>query len=98
MKLSALQKYILLEVLQHKGKYYKKDLLNYYKDKDKKPSKEDQFNIITKSVERMIDKGLLIGYGRKTPEKMFIKRLRLTDEGRKTAIKIRQSKQQKFNI
>ena len=40
---------------------------------------------ITKSLERLIDKGLMIGYGRRTPEKWFIDEVQLTPAGRRAA-------------
>jgi hypothetical protein len=43
---------------------------------------------MTKSLERLIDKGLMIGYGRRTPEKWFIDEIRLTDVGKKAARKL----------
>ena len=45
--------------------------------------------VITKSLERLIDKGLLVGYGVRTPEKWFIKEIRLTPLGRRVAKKLR---------
>jgi hypothetical protein len=55
--------------------------LAFYKDKGVK--KEDRVNIITKSLERLIDNGLLVGYGVRTPKKWFIKSVKLTTLGRK---------------
>lgn len=40
---------------------------------------------ITKTLERLIDKGLMVGYGVRTPKKWYIKEVRLTLMGRKTA-------------
>ncbi len=45
--------------------------------------------IITRSLERLIDKGLLVGYGLRTPQKWYIKEIRLTSLGRKAAKKLR---------
>ena len=85
MKLSKLQKFILIESLGAKGKSKRKSLLKFY-DKQKSPAKkEDQQNIITQSLERLIDKELMIGYGRRTPHKWFIDEIKLTAKGRKQA-------------
>jgi len=88
MRLSQLQKYILLSVLGTKAKYKRNSLLRFYNKQRKPPKKDDQQGIITKSLERLIDKGLMVGYGRRTPEKWFIDEVRLTGKGRKEARKL----------
>jgi len=85
MRLSTLQKYILLSVLGIKAKYKRNSFLKFYDKQKKPPKKDDQQGIITRSLERLIDKGLMIGYGRRTPEKWFIDEIRLTGKGRKEA-------------
>lgn len=50
--------------------------------------KKTQQNAVTKSLERLIDKGLMIGYGRRTPKKWFIEEVALTPKGRKQARKL----------
>lgn len=92
MKLSYLQKYILLVGYGEKDKFSRDWLLKFY-DKSatpadrsrRKPKREDQVNIITKSLERLIDKELLIGYGVRTPHKWFIREIKLTAKGRRAA-------------
>lgn len=85
MKLSNLQKYILLSCYEEKGKVSRDRLLKFYDKQKKKPKIEDQVNIITKSLERLIDKELLVGYGVRTPHKWFIREIKLTIIGRKIA-------------
>jgi hypothetical protein len=86
MKLSALQKYILRQCVLAKDKTISKLVLeNFYSNKSKKPNSRDLVNIITKSVERLIKKDLVIGGGWKTSHKWFIKQVRLTPRGRKLA-------------
>jgi len=92
-KLSVLQKYILEELFDHGDKLHKKDLLKFYDDKEDKPSKEDQYNILTKSIDRLIDRGLVVGFGKRTEEKMFIKRMYLSESGINVVLKIRRSTQ-----
>ena len=75
MRLSDLQKYIL------------KKVWNTNKIK-KVPTKNLQIKIITKSIERLIDKGLMIGYGEKTQYKLFIKQVKLTSFGKKVTKKL----------
>lgn len=80
MRLSILQKYILKQCAQAKGKIISKSRLeNFYKGK--KPA--DAINIITKSAERLIKKELIVGFGEKTAHKWFIKQVKLTPKGRK---------------
>lgn len=93
MKLSHLQKYILLIGHEEKGKFSRGKLLKFYERRKRKPKVEDQVNIITKSLERLIDKELLIGYGIRTPHKWFIKEIKLTAAGRKIAKKLRGEQQ-----
>jgi len=86
MKLSALQKYILKQCVQTKDKIISKSVLEkFYNGKKNKPKPRDAINIITKSVERLIKKELVIGYGWKTPHKWFINQVKLTPKGRKAA-------------
>ena len=85
MKFSKLQKYILRQSLGAKKKFKRNILLRFY-DKQKKPAKkEDQQKIITQSLERLIDKELMIGFGRRTPHKWFIEEIKLTAKGRRQA-------------
>ena len=44
-------------------------------------------------IERLIDRGLAVGYGIKTKEKLFIQRVRLTPTGRGMILKMRARKQ-----
>lgn len=86
MSLSELQKYILLQGLENKsGRVSKKILDKFYARQDSPPQKEDQVKIITKSVERLIHRGLARGQGLKTAEKWFIQEVILTRAGHKKA-------------
>lgn len=94
MRLSKLQKYILSQAFEKKGKLYpKSELKKFYRTQKQQPKKKDIQGIITKSVERLIDKELMIGYGIRTPHKWFIKEIRLTGKGRKMARKTRGEQQ-----
>lgn len=88
MRLSNLQKYILLQGFNQKGKFSRNILNKFYDNRKNKPKKEDVVNIITKSLERLINKELLIGYGMRTTHKWFIEEIKLTYKGRKTAKKL----------
>jgi len=97
MRLSILQKYILHQCYLEKKKLNRSRLTKFYNNKKKSPKKEDQINIITKSIERLIERGLLVGYGVRTPEKWFIREIRLTRKGMKIAKEL-MGQQQKLKI
>lgn len=84
MKLSGLQKHILFQCYGEKEKINRDKFLEFYKKDEKGPKKEDRVNIITKSLERLMDRGLLIGYGIRTAKKWFIKEVKLTATGKRT--------------
>ena len=81
MRLSALQRHILRESYQSKSKLVPRSMFRSFYRKHS-PS-EDFSDSVTRSLERLIDKGLLIGFGRRTPQKWFIESVRLTPLGRK---------------
>jgi len=88
MRLSKLQKFILLECLGIKsGKVERSLFLKFYKDK-KTPKQNLRTKIITQSVESLIDKELMTGYGVRTPHKWFIRKVSLTSKGKKQARKL----------
>lgn len=81
MRFSKLQKYILMQCYNSRG--YRLDrsvLLKFYGNK-KNPSKDLRVKIITKSIERLIEKELMIGHGVRTAQKWYIKEIRLTNKG-----------------
>jgi hypothetical protein len=83
MRLSALQKYILRESYgAAKRRVRRKGFTKFYKTPTPAHVMVDT---ITKSLERLIEKGLMIGYGRRTSEKWFIDEVVLTPLGRRTA-------------
>ncbi|MFA6533736.1 MAG: hypothetical protein WCT37_01025 [Patescibacteria group bacterium] len=97
MRLSALQRHILRQCFQARKKLSRARLVDFYNNAKNKPKSEDQINIITKSIERLITKGLLVGYGVKTAEKWFIREISLTRAGQKAAREAL-GKQQKLKI
>ena len=89
MRLSKLQKYILLQCFDKKySQLDRKILVKFYNSFKKRPKREIQINSITTSLDRLIKKGLLVGFGEITQTKTFIKKIRLTPLGRKTAKKL----------
>ncbi|MDO8669128.1 MAG: hypothetical protein Q7K65_02450 [Candidatus Buchananbacteria bacterium] len=86
MVLSGLQKYILKKGLEgEKNTVNKAVLKRFYVGQKISPSEEDKLNIITKSVDKLIKRGLIRGVGIKTAKKWFIKEVVLTKEGTKKA-------------
>jgi hypothetical protein len=86
MKLSGLQKYIILECLNAKnGRIFRGSLANFYSQVKKPPKKELLVKIITKSIERLIHRDLIVGFGEITSERQFIKEIKLTNKGRALA-------------
>lgn len=93
MLLSSLQKYILKECFA-RGILTKRQLEEFYERSKQKPSRQDIQTIITKSVERLIAKELIAGFGKKTAQKWFVKEIRLTRKGRKIARELLGKQQQ----
>ena len=80
MHLSDLQKYILKQVYITGPKCSRSEFLRFYKKPGEKENK-----IITRSIDRLILKGMLVGFGHKTAEKFFIEKASLTPGGRRLA-------------
>ncbi len=84
MPASRLQRYILTAIVGSRIERFPRRLVNeFYAKQAHRP--KDVEGVITKSLERLIDKELLVGYGRRTPHKWFIEEVRLTTKGRRTA-------------
>lgn len=83
MQLSALQRYILRECYGFQKHHVPREPFKkfYAKPVDHQTITDN----ITVSLERLIDRGLLIGFGRRTPKKWFIEEVKLTPLGRRTA-------------
>jgi hypothetical protein len=81
MILSALQKFILRECYGYGKNTVPRQPFTKFYTKSVHPNADS----ITVSLERLIDRGLLIGFGRRTPKKWFIEAVKLTPLGRRTA-------------
>ena len=89
MKLSGLQKYILLECLNARnGRIFRGSLADFYSRAKIPPKKELEVKIITKSIERLIKRDLVVGFGEITSERQFIKEIKITARGRGVAKKL----------
>lgn len=95
MRLSAFGRYILMSCFGARGKVGRGGFGEFYKGNQEGP--KDIVEAVTKMLERLIDKGLLIGYGVRTPKKWYIKEVRLTPLGRRLTKKL-QGEQQKLPL
>ena len=98
MRLSALQKYILIICLQSKDKVLQSKLTEYYLNRKSKPKLKDQITVIHKSINSLIDNGALIGYGKRTKEKWFYSFIKLSPLGKKLILNIYKDRQQKLPL
>ena len=80
MHLSKLQKYILKQAFAQGPRCPRAVFESFYDNVG-----EQEIKVITVSIERLILKGFLKGYGYKTAEKLFIEYVTLTPAGRKEA-------------
>lgn len=83
LALSPLQKFILKECMNGSVVIKREGFKKFYSKQAKPPKVEDQQNALTKSLERLIDRGYLIGFGRRTPKKWYIVEVKLTPRGRR---------------
>ena len=89
MRLSPLQKYILRACYSARTRIVSRGgLVHFYDSQTKKPRSDEVVNIITKSLESLIDKEMMVGYGVRTPHKWYIKEVRLMPKGRREAKKL----------
>lgn len=89
MRLSPLQKYILRSCYVSPPRAVARGgFARFYERQEKKPKGTDVVNIVTKSLESLIDKGFMVGYGVRTPQKWFIREVKLSPRGRKVARKL----------
>ena len=98
MRLSTLQQFILGECHGKKGRVKKKSLLVFYDTQKKRPRQKDRIDAVTKSIESLIEKELLVGYGVRTPKKWFIEEVRLMPKGHRMIRDIMREKQQRLPL
>lgn len=98
MKLSTLQKFILVQSLLQGGKIERSLFHKFYSQQNKKTKEQYQENIITKSLEHLIDRELMMGYGKRTPHKWFVTYVSLTKKGAKISQNLLEEKQIKLPL
>ena len=67
---------------------HRERLVRFYGNVQHIPKSDIQTKIITRSLESLIDKELMIGNGVRTAHKWFIKEIKLTTKGNKQAKKL----------
>ena len=89
MVFSRLQRYILTQAIAvPKRTLNRASLVRFYTDSTQRPKGKDVPNIISRSLDRLVVRELLVGYGRKTAQKWYIERIKLTTKGRAAAKKL----------
>lgn len=94
---SSLQQRILEECFRRREQVNRQRFTVFY-GTDSKVKLSDRTKIITQSLERLIDRGFLVGYGVRTPKKWFIKEVRITRLGIKQWEKFLERKQKKLPL
>lgn len=98
MRLSDLQKYILSRCCLNNNNAAKADFYSFYAKSKISTSLKTIQDIVHKSLDSLVKKDLLVAYGKKTKEKWFIHKVKLTLRGRKTAEEILKERQVKLPI
>ncbi len=89
MRLSTLQKQLVLLCLDRAGKCGRQVLDSVYERDHTSASRKTAQNVVTSALENLIDKGFMVGEAVRTPKKWYIKAVRLSPLGRKLARELR---------
>ena len=83
MRLSKLQKFILIKCYNSRSSKVDRNVfISFYRGQSKAKA-ELRTKIITGSLESLINRDLMVGYGLRTSQKWFIRDVGLTDKGKK---------------
>ena len=96
--MSSLQKYILLRCYEEGGRIDRKIFREFYKTPEQKALPKYHESIITKSLESLIDRELMVGFGKRTAHKWFITHVKLTKKGKKQAEKVLNENQERLPL
>ncbi|MDD5110398.1 MAG: hypothetical protein PHI63_04245 [Patescibacteria group bacterium] len=89
MVLSRLQRYILTQALAApKRTLSRASIARFYDGSAHRPKGKDLVNIISRSIDRLVSREFLVGYGRKTATKWFVETVKLTPKGRRASRKM----------
>jgi hypothetical protein len=96
---SPLQQFILLKALE-RGQKIERSVFRVFYHVPRRvhggAKEKYQEEIITKSLMSLIDREMLVGYGKRTPHKWFVTHVRLTKKGIRKATEILESRQAKL--
>lgn len=81
----SLQRTILLEAAAAKPRLHRRLLEEEYRFSHPQATSREVVESVTKAVERLVARGLAVGYGYKTQHKLFLTSVRLTPAGRRLA-------------
>lgn len=99
MRLSKLQKNILEFIYTSKKEFAaRKDLYRFYPLEEIKKNFINIQSVLQKSIENLIEKEYVTGYGYKTAQKWFVQKIKLTRSGKIKAGELVKSKQMKMKI
>ncbi|MFH1946612.1 MAG: hypothetical protein ABIJ23_00425 [Candidatus Magasanikbacteria bacterium] len=98
MKLSSLQKYIVLQCYEKGGRIDRKIFRDFYAKKNSIAKEKYHEGIITKSLESLIDRELMTGFGKRTAHKWFITHVKLTKKGKRRVEDVLQENQEKLPL
>jgi hypothetical protein len=97
MRLSRLQKNIITGIfLGGQRPKTPADFFLFYSEAELKKNKKTIGDTIHNSLENLVAKDLLVAYGRKTAQKWYIDKVKLTSSGRKLARDFIERKQPKL--
>ncbi len=88
MKFSVLQKEILLSCYNRGDKKINRRVFELFCQQKSHAKESLRVKILTQSLENLIEKNLLIGYGIRTPKKWFLQAVSLTKQGHKISKKL----------
>jgi hypothetical protein len=99
MRLSLLQKYILQKCWEDRSYSANKNVFyGFYPAAEFKDNLKTIQKTVHKSLETLVERDLIVAYGKKTAEKFFINKVRLTREGVKASKDIVMAKQGKLPL
>lgn len=98
MYLSSLQKFIITICGENKSLIKKEDFYSFYAKEDLAKNKKIIQDTIHRCLENMVVKDILIAYGKKTAQKWFIEKVKLTVIGKNIFRESITSRQRKLPI
>ena len=99
MRLSKLQKFILMKCFEKKNNTELKTTFHdYYPAKEISKNKIAVQVALQNSIENLVKKDLVVAIGHKTVKKWYVNKVRLTAKGKRQANKLIKDKQRKLPI